>query len=87
MSLITALINIGVHLGLSFHFRVTDAAFAVTEHLLGRQLALKSLALESPQVSDPCSHNYHIRLVIFLASSIDGAGPADDKQSVYTCCN
>lgn len=67
--------------GISFYFRVTDAAFAVTEHLLGRQLALYSLASQNSQVSDPCSQN-HIRLVSFLACSIE-----DDKQSACTSYN
>lgn len=81
MSLVAVLINISRHLGLYFHFRVIEAAFAVPEHLLGRQLALRSLASQESQVSDPCSQN-HIRLVSFLASSISGAGPADEKRSV-----
>lgn len=76
MSLVAVLINISRHLGLYFHFRVTKAAFAAPEHLLGRQLALRSLASQESQVSDPCSQN-HIRLVSFLASSI--SGPNEDK--------
>eukprot|EP00066_Takifugu_rubripes_P003751 XP_003966577.2 PREDICTED: islet cell autoantigen 1-like protein isoform X1 [Takifugu rubripes] len=86
MSLVTVLINISRHPGLYFHFRVTEAAFAVPEHLLGRQLAVRCLASQEWQVSDPCSQN-HIRLVSFMASSISGAGPAHEKRSACTCCS
>ena len=52
---VSELINIGMQLTVSLYFHVIDAAFAVLEHLLGRQLARSSLASHDSQVSDPCS--------------------------------
>lgn len=61
-----------MQLGISFRFRVIGAAFAVAEHLLGRQL--------DSQVSDPAQN--HVRFVSFLACSV-----GDDKRSAQTFCD